>query len=222
MAPQSASVIRDTIMDWLKEPGNLRWITGFSDYIGQKRKKKDAFANLQQYINQRHSTQYSEIEIKNKYDWMMRKYQLACDKSKTEMDIRKVQDICPYYTELNDMFGTKTYSSIDQIQELFAQDTPVTLFEPLFDEQDFLVDLETTESNKRKYDHDHSKPLELPGVELKRLELEAQIRIREKELQVQESLKKEEFRIARMQFVRELVMSGKCKDEIKELMEFIE
>ncbi|KAJ3253634.1 hypothetical protein HK103_000422 [Boothiomyces macroporosus] len=212
----SSSVVRQTIMEWLKIPENMRWITGFTDYVGQKRKKKDAFANLQQYINQRHSTQFNENEIKNKYLWMMRKYDLAREKAKTESDYRILKEICPYYAELNEIFGNMNYTSMDQLEDLF-RDTPTTLFDSGYGEADYY---DQQEPKKQKID-EYPQIYKENSIEIKRLELDAQFKLRERELQVQENVKKLEIKMARMQFVKEMVLGGKCKEEIKELLDLV-
>lgn len=79
MPPKTSDAVRETIVQWLKVKENFLLITGAAGFnsaiiSGQKLKKKDAYQKLAQFVNQKHQTEFTEKEMKNKYDWMLQKY----------------------------------------------------------------------------------------------------------------------------------------------------
>lgn len=70
-------------------------------------------------MNQKHNTVFTEKEIKYKYDWVLSKFKAAKEKSETEKNIEKLEEICPFYKELDQLFGNR------------QNVTPSSLLEPI-------------------------------------------------------------------------------------------
>lgn len=124
MPPKTSDAVRDTIVQWLKVKENFLLITGAAGFnsavvSGQKLKKKDAYGKLAQFVNQKHNTTFTEKEIKNKYDWMLQKFKKAKEKSQTEENPDKLEEMCPFYKELDQLFGDRQNVN------------PFSLFEPI-------------------------------------------------------------------------------------------
>ncbi|KAJ3258273.1 hypothetical protein HK103_003754 [Boothiomyces macroporosus] len=114
MAPKSSDAVRETIIQWLQVPENFQLITGSIGFhsaliSGQKLKKKDAYVKLAQFVNQKHNETFTEREMKCKYDWMLQKFKKANEKLKSEpeIDIQKLEEICPFYKDLDAIFGVR-------------------------------------------------------------------------------------------------------------------
>jgi DNA-binding transcriptional regulator YhcF (GntR family) len=55
-------------------------------------------------------------------------------------------------------------------------------------------------------------------LKLKKFETEANIKLGERELEIQENVKKEEVKQTKIQLVKEMLSQGKSKEEIKDLL----
>ena len=125
MPLKTSDAIRETIVKWLKVKENFLLITGAAGFnsaiiSGQKLKKKDAYKKLAQFVNQKHQTEFTKKEMKNKYDWMLQKFKKAKEKFEAEDNIEKLEEMCPFYKELDQLFGNRQnvnpFSLLEPIQ----------------------------------------------------------------------------------------------------------
>lgn len=70
-------------------------------------------------MNQKHQTTFTAREAKYKYDWILSKFKTAKEKSYEEENIDKLEEICPFYKELDELFGDRQNVN------------PFSLFEPI-------------------------------------------------------------------------------------------
>ena len=91
----------------VKNQGKL--LTDFNDAVvsGKKLKKKDVHEMLAKHVNQKHQTSFTDKEIKYKYDWLLSKFKTAKEKSQTEENIEKLEEMCPFYKDLDELFGDR-------------------------------------------------------------------------------------------------------------------
>lgn len=125
MTPQTSNAIRESIIHWLQKPENFLLITGAAGFnspfvSGTKLKKKDAYDSLATFVNQKHKTSFTGDEMKRKYDWLLSQYKKANELSKTEIDVQKLEQKCPFYKELDTLFRTRQninpHSVVEPIQ----------------------------------------------------------------------------------------------------------
>ena len=112
MTPKTSPAIYGTIVQWLQIRDNFLLITGSAGFAtpvvsGKKLKKKDAYASLANFINRNHNSDTTDTEAKNKYDWMLRKFKKANELAKTESDADALEKACPFYKQLDELFGER-------------------------------------------------------------------------------------------------------------------
>ncbi len=96
MPPKTPTAVYETIVQWLNEKDNFLLITGSAGFktavvSGKKLKKKDAYEKLRIHVNQKHGTEYTDKQIKNKYDWLLTKFKEAKEKVQGDEDAEKLE-----------------------------------------------------------------------------------------------------------------------------------
>lgn len=124
MSSKTSYAVRETIVHWLQVQENFLLITGAAAFnsavvSGKKLKKKDAYEKLAKHVNEKHQSSFTPTEIKYKYDWLLNKFKAAKEISKTEDNIDKLQEIAPFYKELDKLFGNRQNIN------------PFSIFEPI-------------------------------------------------------------------------------------------
>ena len=332
---KTSDAVRETIVQWLKVKENFQMITGSaasnsSVISGQKFTRKDAHAKLAQFVNRKHDTSFTGIEMKNRYDWMLKQFKKAHEKFNMNNDIdpKELEKSCPFYKDLYELFGNRQnvdpYSVVEPIripersdanddenvissslESVHLNDEPqngdqskkrkndddelpeesptkkkqatpkrketsseekespfnsktnssgkngkqdftssfissqkekwkmdkefkdeeLKLLKEKFDKEIEMKQHETeikreeTEIQKKKIESEID--LRKEELQLKKMEFEANIKLREKELELQGTIKKEEVRQAQIQFLKEMMLQGKSKDDIKELLDML-
>ncbi|KAJ3259330.1 hypothetical protein HK103_002528 [Boothiomyces macroporosus] len=115
MAPKTKTslAIQESIVRWLQIKDNFLLITGAAAFgspviSGKKLKKKDAYASLAKAINEKNNTDLDADQAKAKYLWLIGKFKKANELSKTEENMEKIEEACPFfYKELNELFGQR-------------------------------------------------------------------------------------------------------------------
>ena len=122
---KKSDAVRESIIQWLKVKENFLLITGAAGFnsaviSGQKFKKKVAYEKLAQFVNQKHNSSTTAKEMKNKYDWILQKFKKAKEKSHEEENVEKLEEICPFYKDLDELFGNRQnvnpFSLLEPIQ----------------------------------------------------------------------------------------------------------
>lgn len=71
-------------------------------------------------MNQKHKSSSTAKEMKNKYDWILQKFKKAKEKSQEEENIEKLEEIYPFYKDLDELFGNRQnvnpFSLLEPIQ----------------------------------------------------------------------------------------------------------
>jgi hypothetical protein len=129
----TSKAVQETIIQWLQVKDNFLLITGAAAFgspvvSGKKLKIKDAHAALAKYINEKHKTTLTDDEAKNKYNWLVQKFKKANTLSNTENDITKLEAICPFYRELDTLFGQRQNINPSNVMEpIIVPSVPINI-----------------------------------------------------------------------------------------------
>ncbi|KAJ3359032.1 hypothetical protein HDU91_005025 [Kappamyces sp. JEL0680] len=109
MSRKTPTAIYESIIEWLQIRDNFLLINGVSGLnppivSGKKLKRKDAHSSLALFVNQKHNTQFTDIVMKRKYDWLMQMYKKAMLASESDSDSGKRMAICPFYKEIEALY----------------------------------------------------------------------------------------------------------------------
>ena len=128
----STPAIQETIVRWLQIKENFRLITGSAGFdapvvAGKKLKKKDAYASLAETINERNGTEFTGKHAEAKYLWLLGKFKKAKELSKTEDDLEKLQKVCSFYKELDELYGQRQNINPSNIFEPAPPPAPIQI-----------------------------------------------------------------------------------------------
>ena len=102
--------IYETIVKWLQTKENFLLITGAAGFgspviSGKKLRKTDAYIALVKVINEKHNEELDYNGAKSKYDWLLKKFKKAKDLQKAGKDSKLIEETCPFYKELDELYG---------------------------------------------------------------------------------------------------------------------
>lgn len=95
---------------------------GFSSPVisGKKLRKTDAYIALAKVINEKHNEELDYNGAKSKYDWLLKKFKKSKDLEKAGKDSKLFEETCPFYKELDELYGGRQNVSPSSVLEPVA------------------------------------------------------------------------------------------------------
>ncbi|KAF9082192.1 hypothetical protein BGX27_004615 [Mortierella sp. AM989] len=102
-----AQVGMDTFIDWITNPHNHERLYKKNPIAGQK--PKDIRQEVARFVNSRHNTKWTELQVKSKIAYTKQKYREATKLNSIGQGhvTTKQLEICPEFTRLHEVYGAR-------------------------------------------------------------------------------------------------------------------